>query len=1154
MMAWILSSSVLIFVVLLIRRLTLGRISMRLRYALWALVLVRLLVPFSFGSTPVSIMNTAQQVPVIQDAQVLHDIQHIKRSPGGTVEGYHRGDYMADFPTVIAEQKSEEAFSRMSAVLHLRDMLLPLWRMGALVLACAFLLINLRFRTTLRKTRTRLETADIPLPVYVTDNVETPCLFGLLRPAVYVTPDVESDPKSLHYALEHELTHFYQGDFVWSILRCVCLCLHWFNPLVWLAVKLSRQDAELSCDEGTIRRLGESHRVAYGNTLIDLTCAQRRPTEVLYAATTMTGSKKSIRERVTFIARKPRNLALAVVIVTLVTAAAVGCTFTGADNPAEEQEATPEPLTREELAYFQENYFSSDYSIANQFLNSLYTSPENIDLFELFYNGTTLPGAMSQEELETLLGAYPDIWADTGCKKLPVKDMDTILKQYTGLRFEETAGIGLDSLTYLEQYDAYYDFHGDTNARIGVEFSAGFRQGDQVFLYYEDKMVTLEKAGDSWHIRSNRFAPVPALPAHLPDEEPFLSVPVDTLATLEPQKVETTSFTRQEWGQLVDSFFYAGTDGAPNRGILAGVWPDGSIYACYVVYDNAAGEDTYHRFAKLCDAAYTEEVLNSEYPGTLLIQPYTDLLGHSGFSLFCSYGTAGHQYYTFDAQGRLMKVLETGSAIDLQFTAGDAAYAFDDAGGLEGFQLLLRDGDALRTAPLAELLKQELPDPFDPMLIQLDDRGVGVISYYDDSISYLPRRYVRVACDGENLCFYPEEVQTYTNGIADSIDVPDAVLELAKQFADDDFIYLLEQHPEMASLDAWRISNIVLLETKIVDGVTVELYAPWIEFHTADPEHFPYAGGTTVTPDGWLVMDGGYFEQFDLILRNAQTGRCVIAHGDPYTDNTVDSLLTDSPPLRDNLTYMAELWGFREGDPARLVLEQNEEDPVVLENNWAEPNTANYLSALQQLEWTPCDPPKIYRGATVTLETETFKLIACEESSVVKKIEGDAISFLETQQTGDPFTTPYTILRGWFDELELAKLNARELVIPDRGQTWQEAALDFAEAYYERRIETTPGSQFRWTYVTTEIRPLEAETEQVMKQDGYIDQDSFPFFIRVIFVPETQRASQNAMAGNTGDYTDGDPKVPAGALEFGCCATVEKRKDGWHGEIRGTGW
>ena len=753
-MEWILSSSVLILIVLAIRRLTLGKISMRLRYTLWLLVLVRLFVPFSFGGTPVSILNTVQQVPVMQDVQVLHDIQHIEHTEDGAVEGYPRRGSMSDFPTVIAEQKSEEEFTRMRAVLSLRDVLVPLWKTGVLILAAAFLLVNLRFRVTLRKTRKRLEIPDISLPVYVTDGVETPCLFGLFRPTVYVTPEVARDPRALHYALEHELTHFYQGDFVWSILRCVCLCLHWFNPLVWLAVHLSRQDAELSCDEGTIRRLGESHRVAYGNTLIDLTCAQRRPEQVLYTATTMTGSKKSIRERVTFIARRTRNRVLVVGIVALVTALAVGCTFTGADKSTEESEAAPVPLTQEELAFFQENYFSSGYSIANQFLTSLYTSPETIDLWQLFYNGTSLPGAMSDQEYQLLAERYPDAYLEVDCAKLPVKDMDSILTQYTGLNFADTQKLGMDGMMYLKEYDAYYEFHSDTNV-VNVEFNGGFRFGDQISLYYEDKMVTLVEAGDSWHIRSNQFAPMPTLTVQLPDAEPFLTIPVDTFSTFEPETVDAQPFTRQEWGELVDSFFYPGTDGQPNRNILAGVWPDGAIYACYTVYDNDIGEDIYYRFAKLCDAAYAEELLSGEHPGTLLIQPYTDFLGHSGFSLFCSYSQTVQRYYTFSADGQLMQLLESNSTMQRQFTAGGRTFAFDAAGGLEKSNLYVWDGDILRKASLEKLLGQEMPDSAVQTLIQVDDRGVGVISYYDETNAHLPLQDIRVACDGENLYFYP---------------------------------------------------------------------------------------------------------------------------------------------------------------------------------------------------------------------------------------------------------------------------------------------------------------------------------------------------------------------------------------------------------------
>lgn len=1148
-MEWMLSSSVLILVILLIRRLTLGRISMRLRYALWALVLVRLLIPFSFGSTPVSIMNTAQQVPVIQDAQVLHDIQHIEHTYGGAVEGYSKGDYLADAPTVIAEHKSDEEFTRMTTVLNLRDILIPLWKIGVLVLAVLFWAANLRFRAVLRKTRTRLEAPDFPLPVYVTTAVETPCLFGLIHPAVYVTPEVQSDPKALRYALEHELTHFYQRDFLWSILRCICICLHWFNPLVWLAVHLSRQDAELSCDEGTIRRIGEEQRIAYGNTLIDLTCTQHRPSDLLYAATTMTGSKKSIRERVTFIARCPKNLTLAALAVVLVTAVAVGCTFTGADKPTEEPGAVPEPLTQEELAYFQENYFSSGYSIANQFLTSLYTRPEDINLFELFYNGTTLPGGISDAEIQAVLDAYPDIWADTDCTKLHIKDMDTILEQYTGLHFNETRQRGMENLAYLEQYDAYYHFHGDTNAQPGPVFTAGFRQGNQVSLYYEDKMVTLVKAGDSWHILSNRYAPTPTAAAQVPDEEPFLTVPVASLDTVEPQVVETEPFTRQEWGQLVGDLFYQGTDDQPNRSILTGVWPDGSIYACYVVYDNAAGEETYHRFLQLCDQEMTAYYL--DHPEELSIRSFMGLLGRNGFSVNSQYGVF---HYFFNEAGQLCRDFLPLVPIEQQFSARNTVYTFsDDATGQP--ELLVWNGTALQHGNLVQLLQDALPDMLELTLNQVEQNGVGLYSYYDTDISSLTHRHIRVACDGETLLFYHGDGKTYTDGIADDIDVPDVVVQQAKQAARSELSNLVEQYPDMASLDDWRISDIYLDERQVVDGISIELYTPQIRFHTSDPDHFKVP-----TTDGWFSLSLGYFAHDHMLFLNTQTGLCIPWPGGHYTTRTISSLLEAAPELRHELLGQEsadgpDLWAFREGDPARLGLMQGGESPVFLENDWTVDNASHLFSVLQRLEWTPCDPPGPHdQTPSVTLETEQFDLVVYAGTRIVEKIEGDAVSYLEAEQTGDMANAPYEILRDWFDELEWAELSAEEIVIPDRGQTWQEAAQEYTQAYYSLGTKATPGSHFCWTYAKAEILPMEAEAEQAMKQYGYIGKESHPFFARVVFVPENQRAYQYSIAGNTGNYEGDNSEVPANALEWSRCATVEKRDDGWHGEIRGTGW
>lgn len=112
-----------------------------------------------------------------------------------------------------------------------------------------------------------------PVPVWVNPNINTPCLFGLFRPAIYLTPDIAADTESCRHVLAHEMTHLRHGDHIWSFIRRICLCFYWFHPLVWLAVHMSKQDSELACDEGALKRLGEAQRMAYGRTLVDMAVA-----------------------------------------------------------------------------------------------------------------------------------------------------------------------------------------------------------------------------------------------------------------------------------------------------------------------------------------------------------------------------------------------------------------------------------------------------------------------------------------------------------------------------------------------------------------------------------------------------------------------------------------------------------------------------------------------------------------------------------------------------------------------------------------------------------------------------------------------------------------------------------------------------------------
>ncbi len=108
--------------------------------------------------------------------------------------------------------------------------------------------------------------------------------------------------------------------------------LHWYNPLVWLAALLSRQDGELACDEGAVRKLGQAERAAYGRTLLRMSCPGRPAP--MQTATTMTGGARALKERITLLVRRPKTALWALVLSLLIAAAAVGCTFSGAEKPA----------------------------------------------------------------------------------------------------------------------------------------------------------------------------------------------------------------------------------------------------------------------------------------------------------------------------------------------------------------------------------------------------------------------------------------------------------------------------------------------------------------------------------------------------------------------------------------------------------------------------------------------------------------------------------------------------------------------------------------------------------------------------------------------------------------------------------------------------
>lgn len=324
MLSWMITSSAAIALVLLIRRIFKGKISARTQYGLWLLVLIRLLIPFNLIDTDVSILHL---FPARQQAQETQDRSYFRKNAEAEIIGTFTPDdviekpYTDYFTPVTAPepaqspQRSPQGGDRASGF-SWQGALMAVWAAGVGVMALVLLGVNVSFRRRLCRAR-RLQRAGGKgtVPVYVVEELTGPCLFGLICPAIYLPGDLTEE--QMPYVLAHEESHCRMKDPVWSLFRSLCLALHWYNPLVWLAAHVSRQDSELACDERTVNRLGEECRSVYGRVLVEVTVQQSRKADFLCCATAMTADGKSLKERVQMIAKRPRTLAVTGVVLAI---------------------------------------------------------------------------------------------------------------------------------------------------------------------------------------------------------------------------------------------------------------------------------------------------------------------------------------------------------------------------------------------------------------------------------------------------------------------------------------------------------------------------------------------------------------------------------------------------------------------------------------------------------------------------------------------------------------------------------------------------------------------------------------------------------------------------------------------------------------------
>lgn len=331
--AAIFGGSAMILMVLALRLFLKKHLPRGIFPTLWCAAAVRLLLPITVP-THLSVWNLLHTPAAAQANGVISDV-------------------LTPFPSLAASSTAKPA----ADIAGISPMLL-VWLVCAILLAAYFVIgytcMVRRFRGTRLAPQPSIDALldrfrfSRDPRICVSNSRRAPLTFGVFRPTVLLPEDLPIGDAQFQLVLAHELAHIRRKDCLRKLLLTVCLCLYWWNPLVWMMVWLANRDMELACDEAVLRALGPDCKKAYALTLLDM--AQRNPK----SAPLCSGfAKSSAEERIRAILcfkRIPAWVGIFVSVLFVLTASAF---TTQAVNPSvlpEMEPAVQEKIPEENVA------------------------------------------------------------------------------------------------------------------------------------------------------------------------------------------------------------------------------------------------------------------------------------------------------------------------------------------------------------------------------------------------------------------------------------------------------------------------------------------------------------------------------------------------------------------------------------------------------------------------------------------------------------------------------------------------------------------------------------------------------------------------------------------------------------------------------------
>ena len=270
--------------------------------------------------------------------------------------------------------------------------------------------------------------------IYLCDNIKTPFILGVFKPKIYLPSDINAS--QIASVISHEKSHIARLDHIWKPLGFAVMCIHWFNPFVWLSYNLFCRDIEYACDEKVIKTMEREEKKDYSETLLSLSTPKHR-LSACPLAFGETGVKGRIKSVLSY--KKP---ALWVIIASVIAVIAVAVGFM--TSPASEAIDGYHYIDK----YFYDYVIGEDRA-NNEMRDISYRIGEDMTVTKFFGTGTgnsqvigtLLEGNVNDYELDLILETLPAKYSKNNVKEVYGAEF-YMSDKYAFIRFKNGDFIG----------------------------------------------------------------------------------------------------------------------------------------------------------------------------------------------------------------------------------------------------------------------------------------------------------------------------------------------------------------------------------------------------------------------------------------------------------------------------------------------------------------------------------------------------------------------------------------------------------------------------------------------------------------------------------------------------------------------------------------